>query len=773
MRRTNVGIFHRRPFMLCLCCFIAAAFLYDISGVGKIVIASAALFLTLVFFVISRIFKSKDAKRRFAVTASALAFVFLSLFESFVYFNVYVSDFERYTNQICEVECEVIEEEQTNGVALARVKLVSVNGERKLGKSVIYFDYSENIGRGKKIKLNAKGIELDALEYYGGKDKLLSDGISSAFSVENELDAGLKVIDENKSFYVTLTDFAFDLSNELATGVGGEEGNFSAAILFGRRDLLSLETTRDFARSGVSHILALSGLHLALISGLIEFVLRKLRVPKITRCLVVIPFLIFYTAMTGFSMSTLRAAIMLTIFYVGFVLSRPGDSLTTVAVAGFLIVLFMPSSIISCGFIMSLSSTFGIVVISPYLSGFLKNRRPDSKIKTIMKRIGRFLLSSLAITVAANVAVSYYTYSMFGQISLATPIANIVVTPVVAAQLASAVLYVLFGKISFIGTALVWAQKAIGKYVLSAAAFFSDIKGVCISLNYDFAGVIIASLLLSTAVLLVVNLRHKWLIAAPVTLSVIAFCICITVTFSIGKNSVSAEYLAYNEREMFVITQNGETVICDVSDGNYNNLYNAYKTAHGKGATEIEVLLLTHYHANYCTSVERFCRSQKVRNIWIPAPENEEQYYTMMSLVETAGKNGANLVIYNEDEELTVFYDVVLKIYSHETLKRSLQPALAFEFSYGDDKLLYVGSSSMETALSERVNESLSDADAVIFGTHGPNPKQTYGIDAAKDAKAVVFADEELLSLARLNGYTEFSAEVFVDCKKFTFEMSK
>ena len=768
-----MGIFHRRPFMLCICCFLAAAFLYGIPGVGKIIFASAALLLALTFLIVSKTSKSKDAKRRFAVAVAALIFTFISVCESFVYFNLYVSDFEKYNDQICEIECEVIEENQGDGVDLVYAKLISVNGERKFGKSVIYFEYGENIGRGKKIKLNAKGIDLNALEYYGGKDKLLSDGVSSAFLVENGFDSDLKVIDESKNLYIILTDFAYDVSNKLANSVGGEEGNFSAAILFGRRDLLSPETTRDFARSGISHILALSGLHLALISGLIELVLRKLYIPKTVRCFVIIPFLIFYTAMTGFSMSALRAAIMLTVFYLCFIFARPGDSLTTVGIAGFVIVLFIPSSIMSCGFLMSLAATFAIIVISPYLSNVFPNKHTDTRIITRMKKIGRFVLSSLIITVAANVAVLYYTWSMFGQISLATPIANLIITPVVAVQLAAALLFMIFGRISFIGTALIWVQKMVGKYILSTAAFFSDIKGVCVSLNYDFVGVIVAALLVSTAVLIIVKLKHKWLIAAPLTISAIAFCICLAVTFSIGKNNVTSEYLAYNEREMFVMTQNGETVICDISDGNYSNLYNAYKTAHDKGATEIEVLVLTHYHNKHSVSIDRLCKQQKVRNIWLPEPTNEEQYYTMTSIVKTAEKNGVNLVIYKNDEDLTVFYDGILKIYPLETLKRSTQPALAFEFDYGDDKFLYVGSSAMETALSEKVTENLLDADYVIFGTHGPNPKQNYEIDAAKDAKAVIFADGELLSLARAKSDTEFSGEMICDCKDFRFEMSK
>lgn len=758
--------------MLCLCCFLSAAFLYDIPGVGKIIIAAAALFVAVSFFVISKILKSKAAKLRFAVAAGALIFTALSLFESFIYFNLYLADFEQYADQDCIVECEVTNEKQGNGVDLAYVNLISVNGERKSGKAVIYFGYGENLGN-KKIKLCVKGITLDSLEYYGGRDKLLSDGVSSAFSVENYDTADIQVIEEKKDFFVALNDFTYNLSLKLANDVGGEVGKFSSAILLGRRDLISEATSRDFARSGISHILALSGLHIALIAGLIEFVLRKFCVPKIVRCFVIIPFLALYVAMTGFGMSTIRAAVMLTIFYLCFVFSRPRDSLTTVALAGFLIVFLMPFSIMSCGFIMSLAATFGIVVISPYLSGLLKNRRSDSKIKTASKIIGRFVISSLLITIAANVAVIYYCWSMFGQISLATPLANLIITPVVAVQLYAAALYLLLSWIPFVGTALIAVQKFVGGYILQTAGALSDIKGVCVSMNYDFVGFIVIALLVSTAVLLIVKLRHKWLIAAPVTLSVIAFCVCLAVTFSAGKNSVTAEYLAYNEREMLVLTQNGETVICDISDGNYSNLYNAYKNARENGATEIDVLLLTHYHSKHAVSVERICKSQKVRNIWLPEPENEDQYYIMKSIAETADKNGVDLVIYKEDEDLTVFYDGKLKIYQHEILKRSAQPALSFEITFGNDKFIYVGSSVPETSLFERVNKAMSDVEYLIFGTHGPNPKKIYQIDTAKDAKTVVFANRELLELARIENGTEFSAEIVSDCKNFRFEMSK
>ena len=224
---------------------------------------------------------------------------------------------------------------------------------------------------------------------------------------------------------------------------------------------------------------------------------------------------------------------------------------------------------------------------------------------------------------------------------------------------------------------------------------------------------------------------------------------------------------------MLVMTQNGEAVICDISDGNYSNLYNAYQVAHDNGATEIEVLVLTHYHNKHGASIDRLCKQQKVRNIWLPEPQTEDQYYMMTSIVKTAEKNGVNLVIYKNDEDLTVFYDGILNIYPIKTLKRSAQPAMAFELTYGDDKLLYVGSSAMETELCNRINNNLSDADFVIFGTHGPNPKQTYEIDAAKDAKFMVFADRELFDLAKASFDVEFSGEIVCECKYFRVEMSK
>ena len=769
-----MGIFHRRPFMLCLCCFIAAAFLYDISGVGKIVIASAALLVAVVSFIISIKSKAKDTKRRFSVTAIALLFTFLSLCESFVYFDVYVADFEKYIDNDCVVECEILRNEDSSyGTTLSFVKLCNVNGNRTSGRSIIYFDYQEDLKVGTKIKLNAKGMSIDDLPYYNGRKYVLSTGVSSAFSVEDSFDAKIKIVEETPGIYVSLTSFARDISQNLANGVGGESGNFSAAILFGRRDLLSDQTTRNFERSGISHVLALSGLHMAMISGLIEFVLRKLYVPKIARCFIVVPFLIFYTAITGFSMSSLRAAIMLTVVYISFVLSNPSDSLTTVGIAGFLIVLFIPSAIMSSGFVMSLAATFGIVVVSPYLSKIFPNKRSDKHIITVIRRVGRFVLSSLIITVTANVAVLYYTWSMFGQISLATPIANLVITPIVSLQLAGAILYVIFGSIPLFGIVLSWWQHVVGNYILSAASFFSDIKGVCVSLNYGFAGVIVCALLISTAVLLIVKLKRKWLVAIPLFVSTIAFIVCISVNFLINKNTVSAEYLAFNEREMFVVSQNGETVICDISDGNYSNLYNAYKTAHEKGATEIDVLVLTHYHTKHVYSVNKLCKRQKVRNIWLPEPETEEDHYLMTYIITTAYKNGVDVCTYKINQDLNIFYDGILRMTKSEKLKRSNQPTFAFEFLYGNEKFLYVGSSAMETALLDTITKKMSDADYVVFGTHGPNPKEYYAIDAAKNVKTVVFANRELLELASASVGTKFSGEIVCDCKDFGFEMSK
>lgn len=125
------------------------------------------------------------------------------------------------------------------------------------------------------------------------------------------------------------------------------------AMTLGWRTALTDEVSEPFLRSGTMHVFAISGLHIALLSGMLVTGLRVLRIPRPLCAGLVIPMIWFYTAATGWQASAVRATIMTTVVVTGWALARPGDLLNSLALAAGVILLWQPEQLFHAGFQLS------------------------------------------------------------------------------------------------------------------------------------------------------------------------------------------------------------------------------------------------------------------------------------------------------------------------------------------------------------------------------------------------------------------------------------
>lgn len=112
----------------------------------------------------------------------------------------------------------------------------------------------------------------------------------------------------------------------LARGLPVEDAELRLlwAMALGWKTALTDEVTEPFMRSGTMHIFAISGLHIALIAGILVSLLRVLQLPRGACGWVVIPLIWFYTHATGWQSSAIRSTIMMTVIIAGWMLHRPG-----------------------------------------------------------------------------------------------------------------------------------------------------------------------------------------------------------------------------------------------------------------------------------------------------------------------------------------------------------------------------------------------------------------------------------------------------------------
>ncbi len=226
----------------------------------------------------------------------------------------------------------------------------------------------------------------------------------------------------------------------LARGLPAEDESLRLmwAMTLGWKTALTGEVNEPFMKSGTMHIFAISGLHIALIAGILVSLLRVLQVSRAWCGIIVIPLLWFYTAATGWQSSAIRSTIMMTIIIGGWSLRRPSDLLNSLAAAGFVILLWEPRQLFQASFQLSFFVVLSIALFLPPLEK-LRDRLlqidpllPAELIPRWQRwlRTGaRVVLTSFVTSLAAwlgSLPLTAYYFHLFSPVTL---LANLVIVP--------------------------------------------------------------------------------------------------------------------------------------------------------------------------------------------------------------------------------------------------------------------------------------------------------------------------------------------------------
>jgi competence protein ComEC len=232
----------------------------------------------------------------------------------------------------------------------------------------------------------------------------------------------------------------------LVRGLPEEDENVHLlwAMTLGWKTALTGEVAEPFMRSGTMHVFAVSGLHITLISLVLFSVFRTVRVPGKYSATCVIILLWFYTYATGMQSSGIRAAIMSSVFVVGYALQRPSNILNSLAAAGFLTVLWDPQQLFQAGFQLSFCVVFFLVLFTRLLSHWRDEiLAPDPFLPRQLRRqwkpwirrplyyLGDGLIVCLATWLGSAPVIAYY-FHIWNPISL---LANLLVVPISSAAL--------------------------------------------------------------------------------------------------------------------------------------------------------------------------------------------------------------------------------------------------------------------------------------------------------------------------------------------------
>ena len=220
------------------------------------------------------------------------------------------------------------------------------------------------------------------------------------------------------------------VSRAVQAAIAGEPGAFAAAIMTGDRSGIGQGSLDDLRASNLAHLLAISGLHMGLLTGFVFAVIRyglalvpwaALRWP--TKKIAAVAALIVaasYLALSGGNVATERAFIMVAVVLVAVLLGRRALTLRAVAIAAIIVLVWQPEAMTGPGFQMSFSATVALIAV------FRGLRRIDL---TRVPRWSRPALSVFVSSLVAGLATAPYAAAHFNMVSHYGLIANLASVP--------------------------------------------------------------------------------------------------------------------------------------------------------------------------------------------------------------------------------------------------------------------------------------------------------------------------------------------------------
>lgn len=236
----------------------------------------------------------------------------------------------------------------------------------------------------------------------------------------------IKFIKREENIISKIFDIKLKFINVIDTNFEKEEAEVLRAILLGEKENIDDQTSDIFSKSNLSHILAISGLHITYICLYVEAVLKRvINNIKLRNCFMIIFFIVFII-LVGASPSAMRACIMMIITYIRKNFLKEKDFYISLLVSFFIILLINPYNIYSMSMWFSFLGSLGIVLFSNFIQKVLV-KKFNIKSKIIKK-----ILEIVVVSFSAQILIFPVMWKNFGVLSFSFWISNLLVSELIA-----------------------------------------------------------------------------------------------------------------------------------------------------------------------------------------------------------------------------------------------------------------------------------------------------------------------------------------------------
>ena len=673
-----------------------------------------------------------------------------------------IASFFYYENKITEKEeinlvyqiISMKEESEYKNKYIAKIidcKELSIKG----CKIYVYTDKDIEFSVGDKLKSFGILSKPETSRNYGGFDyrKLLKQKkIFGIFQIENH-----EKIGEEKNVIFLPEKIRTEISRKIEEIYRSEFNGFVQGILIGKIDNISEKTKEDFKDSNLSHVLAISGMHVSYVILGISFIIDKTIISKKIKYYILIIFIIIYCLLTGNAVSCIRSCIMSLFAIFAKIFYRKNNFFISFFYSLIFIIILNPYNVYNVGMWLSYFGTLGIVVLFPFLDKYYNHKIKPKKINKMFK----YIFDNFLITCSAQIFIFPVILYMFNTVSITFFISNILVSFIVGPILVLGYFSIICSFINIhLGRVVAFFEEiliSIIYYIAEICANLPFSKIIVITPNFMFVILyytvlaivirifytrkffslrIVLSKKVFISMCFFVLKKIKYFIKRNFNIILISF-ICILFFSILKENELKIYFIDVGQGDStFIQTPKGKNIIIDGGEGNTD------KYDYGKNVvlpylldrkiSKIDYMIISHADSDHIGGLMAIVEGIRVDKILIGIqPESSKQFEELFFI---AKQKRIDVIFLEANQKILIEENILIEVLwpnSQMFIEENIlnNNSLVFKLIYNDFSILFTGDIEeiAEDIISDVYNKKLK-SNILKAAHHGSITSSSYNI---------------------------------------------
>ncbi|MEG2454753.1 MAG: ComEC/Rec2 family competence protein, partial [Oscillospiraceae bacterium] len=511
------------------------------------------------------------------------------------------------------------------------------------------------------------------------------------------------------------------------------------AVVTGNREGLSDPFSVALSRSGLSHAVAVSGMHISFLAGFLMLLCGKRRRLGALLCF---PTILLFMVVAGTTPSVVRSTMMQLILLSAPLIGRESDNYTSLSAALLLLLLQNPYSVASIGLQLSFAAVYGILLLSPMVQRYLSEKllRPadKSRHRRCIDGVLRFFISSFAASIGAIVFTTPLTAHYFGTVSLIAPLANLLTLWSVSVIFVGGLLAAVGGFFALpLGAFLGACIAPVPRFFQWAVTFFGGLPFAAISSESLYY--LLWLLALYAVILLLIFFRRVRRMAMGAGALCLTLLAAILFTwFSGATQNLTLTALDVGQGQSILLRSRGRAALVDCGGSLADNAGDiAADYLQSTGTNALDYLVLTHYHADHANGVPELLSRLDVATLVLPdtAPEDPLR----QEILALAAEEGAEVRYITDTTALTLGAST-LRIFPPMGDGGANEEGLSLVATSGSFDALITG--DMNTYVEDKLvkYQHLPDCEVLLAGHHGSKHATSQALLTAATPETVIIS---------------------------------